>query len=108
MPFQAFAYRGRRVDVKGRTLEMAGRAERKVMAPLLSPRGAARWKRTTMNARAACDQHTKARSGWRKCAASEMLVGLTVRRLTRAARALVATAARHAACPHLKRAMQAA
>jgi len=39
MPFQAFAYRGRRVDVKGRTLEMAGRAERKVVAPFLSPRG---------------------------------------------------------------------
>jgi len=34
--------------------------------------------------------------------------GLTVKRLTRAAKALVATAARHAACPHLKRAMQAA
>jgi len=28
MPFQAFAYRGRRVGVKGRTLEMAGRVER--------------------------------------------------------------------------------
>jgi len=28
MPFHAFAYRGRRVDVKGRTRELAGRAER--------------------------------------------------------------------------------
>ena len=34
--------------------------------------------------------------------------GLTVQRLTRAAKALVAMAARHAACLHLKRAMQAA
>jgi hypothetical protein len=32
----------------------------------------------------------------------------TVQRLTRAARAPVATAARHAACPHLRGAMQAA
>ena len=35
-------------------------------------------------------------------------VRLTVQRLTRAAKAHVATAARHAACPHLKRAVQAA
>jgi len=35
----------------------------------------------------------------------QKLVRLTVQRLTRAARARVATAARHAACPHLKRAM---
>jgi len=40
--------------------------------------------------------------------AAETDVRLTVQRLTRAARALVATAARHAACPHLKRAMRAA
>ena len=35
-------------------------------------------------------------------------VGLTVQRLTRAARAHVPKPARHAACLHLKRAMQAA
>jgi len=28
LPFHAFAYRGRRADMKGRTREMAGRAER--------------------------------------------------------------------------------
>jgi len=43
-----------------------------------------------------------------KSEAARIDVGLTVQRLTRAAGALVATAARHAACPHLKRAMQAA
>jgi len=36
------------------------------------------------------------------------LAGLTAKRLTRAAKAYAATAARHAACLHLKRAMQAA
>jgi len=35
-------------------------------------------------------------------------VRLTVKRLTRAARARVPKPARHAECPHLKRAMQAA
>ncbi len=38
----------------------------------------------------------------------ETLAGLTVQRLTRAARALVATAARRTACLHMSRAMQAA
>jgi hypothetical protein len=47
-------------------------------------------------------------SGRGKREAAEMVVGLTVQRLTRAARAYVATAERHAACQHLKRAMQAA
>jgi len=48
------------------------------------------------------------RGGRGKPAAAKIDAGLTVQRLTRAARAHVATAARHAACPHLKRAMQAA
>jgi hypothetical protein len=43
-----------------------------------------------------------------KCAAAEVYVRLTVQRLTRAARAHVATAERHAACLHVKSAMQAA
>ena len=38
----------------------------------------------------------------------QTFVRLTVRRLTRAARALVATAARRTACLHVSRAMQAA
>ena len=46
--------------------------------------------------------------GGGKARPRELMVGLTVQRLTRAAKALVATAERHAACPHLKRAMQAA
>jgi hypothetical protein len=45
--------------------------------------------------------------GGGRCA-RRIVAGLTVQRLTRAARARVATAARRAACPHLKRAMQAA
>jgi len=52
-------------------------------------------------------QRTNRGVGGGKCA-RRTVVGLTVKRFTRAARALVATAARHAACPHLKRAMQAA
>jgi len=43
-----------------------------------------------------------------ECAAAKIVVGLTVQRLTRAARALVATAARRTACLHVSRAMQAA
>jgi len=43
-----------------------------------------------------------------KDATARIDVRLTVQRLTRAARALVATAARHAACLHLRRAMRAA
>jgi len=41
-------------------------------------------------------------------AAAAMFVRLTVERLTRAARALVTTAARRTACLHVSRAMQAA
>jgi len=48
------------------------------------------------------------RGGWWKRAAVDILVGPTVQRLTRAARALVATAARRTACLHVSRAMQAA
>jgi len=64
MPFQAFAYRGRRVNVKGRTLEMAGRAERKVVAPLLSPCGAARWEASTIAVRATRHKTTTTRSAF--------------------------------------------
>ena len=46
--------------------------------------------------------------GWRKSAAARIVVGLTTKPLSCAARAHVATAARHAACLHLKRAMRAA
>jgi len=46
--------------------------------------------------------------GGRKRSAVGIWVGPTVERLTCAARARVATAARHAACPHLKRAVQTA
>ena len=42
-----------------------------------------------------------ARVGWVALSGNET-VRLTVKRLTRAARALEATAARHAACPHLE------
>jgi len=48
------------------------------------------------------------RGGRRKSAAAKLVVGLTVKRLTRAARAHVPKRQRHAACPHLKRAVQAA
>jgi len=54
------------------------------------------------------DRVAMRRGGRGKDANAGIDVRLTVQRLTRAAKALVATAARHAACPHLKRATQAA
>jgi hypothetical protein len=50
----------------------------------------------------------RARCGRGKRAAAKIDVGLTDQRLTRAAGALVATAVRRTACPHVSRAMQAA
>ena len=49
-----------------------------------------------------------AAGGWGKGAAATIDVRLTVQRLTRAAKARVPKSQRHAACPHLKGAMQAA
>jgi hypothetical protein len=51
---------------------------------------------------------TRRRSGRGKDGTAETNVRLTDQTLSCAARALVATAERHAACLHLKRAMQAA
>jgi hypothetical protein len=47
------------------------------------------------------DVRSYAPGGWGKRAAATIGAGLTVQRLTRAARAYVATAERHAACQHL-------
>ena len=61
-----------------------------------------------MSARGTLVNLAQVEGGRGKRATAEIDVRLTVQRLTRAARARVVTAARHAACLHLKRAMQAA
>jgi hypothetical protein len=57
-----------------------------------------------------CEQRITRRApgGRGKSAAAKLVVGLTDQTLSCAARALVATAERHAACLHVSRAMRAA